>query len=550
MKKLLFLLISVLAIVLAASAGTRDDFKANIKASANNLQAYPDSNLPQLTPAPSGYKPFYIDHYGRHGSRWLIDPKQYAQPVEQLAKADSAGKLTPRGREVLAVLRSVKAASHKRLGELSDVGAEQHQRIARRMYRNFPEVFAGQAVVDARSTVVIRCILSMLNEVDVLKSLNPAIKLTTDASEHDMYYMNYSDRTASQLRRILQRARRDSIVTHYVHPAHMLRVLFNDTAWASRNIDARTLMTNLWDVNGNMQSHHQFEKVDLYDLFSFDDVMNMWNYNNISWYCWSGFTPLTQNYVPYIESNLLRDFLGKADTAIASGRNGAHLRFGHESVLLPLVCLMGLNGMNYSTADIDHLTDRWQTYKVFPMASNVQWVFYRKPGSDDILVKILLNEREARLPAQVATDCAPYYHWRDVRRYMLGVLAAKPHVTLPAAEPSTAKRSSQSRAIGQRMRNASGAAGTSASGHGSLGSGLVGYTVAHWGRPHSDYEGTVVVRVHVSARGQVTRAEIAGGTISDAAARQSCLSESYKCRFSVPLNRTTEGIGTIIWRFV
>ena len=49
-------------------------------------------------------------------------------------------------------------------------------------------------------------------------------------------------------------------------------------------------------------------------------------------------------------------------------------------------------------------------------------------------MKILLNEREARLPAQVATDCAPYYHWRDVRRYMLGVLAAKPHVTLPAAE--------------------------------------------------------------------------------------------------------------------
>ena len=131
----------------------------------------------------------------------------------------------------------------------------------------------------------------------------------------------------------------------------------------------------------------------------------------------------------------------------------------------------------------------------------------------------------------------------------------------------TAASSSQSRAIGQRMRNAfgkggsntgsgtgrstaSGAGGTSASGHGSLGSGLVGYTVAHWGRPHSRYEGTGGGRVHVSARGQVTRAEIAGGTISDAAARQSCLSESYKCRFSVPLNRTTEGIGTIIWRFV
>ena len=433
MKKLL-LLISVIAIALAASAGTRDDFKAGIKASANNLQAYPDSILPRLTPAPAGYKPFYIDHYGRHGSRWLINPKQYAMPVEQLAKADSAGKLTPRGREVLAMLRTVKDASHKRLGELSDVGAEQHQRIARRMYANFPEVFAGQATVDAKSTIVIRCILSMLNEVEVLKSLNPAMHITTDASEHDMYYMNYTDDTANGLRRALLKQRRDSVKRAYVHPAHMLSVLFTDTAWASRNLDCKDLMINLWDVNGNMQSHHQFEKVDLYDLFTLDDAMGMWNYNNISWYALAGFTPLTRNYVPYMESNLLRDFIGKADTALASGRNGAHLRFGHESVVLPLVCLMGLNGMNYSSADIDHLTDRWQSYKVFPMACNVQWVFYRKPGSDDILVKILLNEREARLPAQVATDCAPYYHWRDVRRYMLGVLAAKPHVTLPAAE--------------------------------------------------------------------------------------------------------------------
>ncbi len=130
----------------------------------------------------------------------------------------------------------------------------------------------------------------------------------------------------------------------------------------------------------------------------------------------------------------------------------------------------------------------------------------------------------------------------------------------------TAKTSSQANAIGNRMRNAfgrggsnagsgtgktaaSGAGGTAARGH-SLGSGLEGYTVAYWGRPHSRYEGTVVVRVHVSARGQVTSATIAGGTITDAAARQSCISESLKCRFSVPKNRTSEGIGTIIWRFV
>jgi hypothetical protein len=34
-----------------------------------------------------------------------------------------------------------------------------------------------------------------------------------------------------------------------------------------------------------------------------------------------------------------------------------------------------------------------------------------------VLVKVLLNNREARLPLK--TDCAPYYHWNDVKRYYL-----------------------------------------------------------------------------------------------------------------------------------
>ena len=42
--------------------------------------AYPiESGLdnPQLQPAPEGYEPFYISHYGRHGSRWLTNDARY-----------------------------------------------------------------------------------------------------------------------------------------------------------------------------------------------------------------------------------------------------------------------------------------------------------------------------------------------------------------------------------------------------------------------------------------------------------------------------------------
>lgn len=48
-------------------------------------------------PAPKGYVPFYISHYGRHGSRWHTSEKIYAEPLGILRKADSAGVLTPKG---------------------------------------------------------------------------------------------------------------------------------------------------------------------------------------------------------------------------------------------------------------------------------------------------------------------------------------------------------------------------------------------------------------------------------------------------------------------
>jgi hypothetical protein len=53
------------------------------------------------------------------------------------------------------------------------------------------------------------------------------------------------------------------------------------------------------------------------------------------------------------------------------------------------------------------------------MACNIQLVFYRpKKGKEaDILVKALLNEREAYMPAQ--TDNWPYYKWQDLREYYL-----------------------------------------------------------------------------------------------------------------------------------
>ena len=53
------------------------------------------------------------------------------------------------------------------------------------------------------------------------------------------------------------------------------------------------------------------------------------------------------------------------------------------------------------------------------MASNIQIIFYRKntqpANPDEILVKVLLNEAEAKLPIQPVQG--NYYRWTDFRKY-------------------------------------------------------------------------------------------------------------------------------------
>ena len=120
--------------------------------------------------------------------------------------------------------------------------------------------------------------------------------------------------------------------------------------------------------------------------------------------------------MPFIERALLRDMIQKAEAAIATGERGAELRFGHETCVLPLACLLEIDNVNYSCDDLDHLHEYWQDYNIIPKACNIQMVFYRPVGTTgDVLVKVLFNEHEATLP--VTPVSGPYYRWSDLRQY-------------------------------------------------------------------------------------------------------------------------------------
>lgn len=414
---LTFLSIFLVAVVTMAQL-PKDEISADPRLSGSNHLAYPGPLQSRLTPAPKGYRPFYISHYGRHGSRYLIGPDEYDVPVKVLARADSLGKLTPLGRDVLRRARLLKEEARGRLGELTPLGAEQHRQIARRMYERFPEVFNGNVTVDAKSTVVIRCILSMENELQELLLHNPKLDIKHDASEHDMYYMNQSDPSLSS-----QKMPRRALVAwndfcaRHVSRAPLMKRLFNDDTYVKYEVDTLDLGNRLFKLAGNVQSSPLGEKMSLFDIFTKDELYNFWLATNASWYIGYGACKLNGATQPYSQRNLLRNIIHQADSCIALEHPGATLRFGHETMVLPLTCLLGINGYDLETDDLESLVDKgWINYKVFPMGANIQLVFYRRNAADkDVLVKVLLNENEATLP--VPTDCAPYYHWNDFKAY-------------------------------------------------------------------------------------------------------------------------------------
>ena len=179
-------------------------------------------------------------------------------------------------------------------------------------------------------------------------------------------------------------------------------------------------MSYLFELAVIMQNHDT--DIELYSLFTKEECYDMWLLNNANWYIDYGPSPLIKGKMPYLEANLLENILNTADTCIVKEENNVTLRFGHESCVLPLACLLELGDCAYQTTDLNSLAEVWRNYKIFPMACNIQFVFYRKKGSDDILVKVLLNEQEMKLP--VESTLAPYYHWKDVETYYRNKLAA------------------------------------------------------------------------------------------------------------------------------
>ena len=420
MKRVLTILVVCCSLCVARGQVVLDIIRQSPGYASCNYDVYPDSIPDKLTAAPHGKKPFYISHYGRHGSRYINRRSGYEIPYKMIVQANGVDELTAMGKRVFSEMNFILNDSEDRWGDLTTLGKIQQLQIARRMIDRFPEVFADSANVSAISTVVPRCMMSMESFLIGLTQQNPRLRITMDASRRTQGYMNYQD-PLLRINKMTPEAQKayDAYIASRVGNSRLMEMLFKNPDIVKELVDETFFSYYLMKMGLFQLNTHLNQNTFLTDLFTAEDLYRMWQIDNVLWYVRYGFCPLNGGDYPYTQRHLLRQIIADADSCLRLDTPGAQLRFGHDTVLLPLVCLLGINGYDLQTNNLEEIEARgWWSSSVFPMGSNVQFIFYRSsPRDKEVLFKVLLNEQEARLP--IRTDCAPYYHWRDFRRHYL-----------------------------------------------------------------------------------------------------------------------------------
>ena len=166
MKRLYIIPISLILSIGSIHAQAQrfvDALIENPDRAASNYQSY-EYHETDLTPAPKGYKPFYISHYSRHGSRYHTGESYFRLCMPYMAACDSLDILSDKGKEWYKDAQTVLNEHQEMFGMLTTLGSKEQQGIGQRIAERFPEVFSGKSgrkEIRNRCTRVQRSIVSM-----------------------------------------------------------------------------------------------------------------------------------------------------------------------------------------------------------------------------------------------------------------------------------------------------------------------------------------------------------------------------------------------------
>lgn len=437
MKRKLLTLLSLLLLVFSLSAQTPVEVRSMIERYHNltipTYSTYPPIPLGEVADAPRGYEPFYISHFGRHGSRYELGSKAQKRLLVTLEKADSLNLLTDVGKQALGYVREAYNKQQGNNGQLSTLGAKQLREMGARTAQNFPEVFRNGGVINARSSDRQRCKDSRENFVKSLCEAYPALKVENSSTEQDMLIMRPLER------------RDKSLYTEEMADAHRTHARRGDwrklrKEWGDEQdfTSALRVITHSPEQFLAATKSHSFHFMHrlfsilhfalnfevgsdefLSQIYTDEQRYTMYLFSSFANVCYYG----SEGH-PYMDLRqacmrpLIEDIISYGDKAI-KGENGdtvAHLRFSHDTYFIPLVIALGYDGYipKYMERDIVGAATSVNYSMMIPMGASFQMVFYRNKRGN-VLVRTLINERDATLPIKSST--APFYRWEELREY-------------------------------------------------------------------------------------------------------------------------------------
>ena len=409
MRKILLSLISLLAAVAAlGQAGLPFPDHAG-------QDAVYSFDVPALTPSPASYKPLFIEHYGRHGSRYAYAPYYYTDLMQALRRADDKGVLTERGKVLLEDYLTHYDGYLLKMGDLTELGWRQEEEIARTMVRSFPQAFKGKgAYAYACASSSTRSIMSMAGFCAGLQGAAPKLDLVAEQGRNTLNATNPKDKANPSYTRREECVKpvaetSEEFFCRTVDGRKILGRLFADVDAALGELTVYPFVERLYILASGMNSLREDEWTDFSGIFAPEEMDALFEARNFT---------AAMAWWPNASRDLgvMEDIIADACQRLGEGRGGLTARFGHDHVFLPLLKMFGINQYIIEPSTSGEVIDSF-SIKDAPMACNLQIVFYTSRRSNaPVLVKFLVNGVEARIG--IPAFQGPYYRWDEVLTYL------------------------------------------------------------------------------------------------------------------------------------
>ena len=388
----------------------------------------------QPTAVPAGYQAFYIDHIGRHGSRYLSKSKYEDIAYSVLTLAEKNNQLTDMGKSLLKQIIRINALNRNHYGELTDLGRKDISLISQRMLNNYPTVFKGQKIEVISSTspraketaeIFVKPFKANYPDIHIFQppeNKQTLLRFFEYSPAYDAYKKSKNIKAALKLlERATKTADMSQDVARLIFTADFIHQLNNGVALSEKSsIKTADFVIAIYQLYQELLSFPPEtlagNHLDFSDYFTQDQLV------------WFNTVVTAKNFLQIgpafdakgiqvkIAAPLLLDMLKTADKAITDKNVDANLRFAHAETVSPLATLLELEGAYTAVNSVEDYPSVWQAERIIPMGANIQWIFYQSNQSNQpILIKVMLNEREVHLP--LPTNNFPYYQWDEVKQY-------------------------------------------------------------------------------------------------------------------------------------